>query len=213
MQFDAYQSFFVVFEKRTGAKSSNNKNFLSPKNISTINGSWQVEFDPKWGGPASITFNKLQDWTTRPEDGIKYYSGTAVYKKVFDLPDHINPGKAGRIYIDLGEINNLARIKLNGKNLGVVWTAPWHVDITAAVLKKRNHLEIEVVNLWPNRLTGDSKFPDDGVKDERWPYWLVKGLPRNSKRLTFATFNFYNEKSPLLKSGLVGPVTIQYSEH
>jgi len=213
MQFYAYQSFFVVFEKGTGAKSSNNKNFFSPKNISTISGPWQVKFDPKWGGPASITFNKLQDWTTRPEDGIKYYSGTAVYKKVFDLPDHINPGKAGRIYIDLGEINNLARIKLNGKDLGVVWTAPWHVDITAAVLKKQNRLEIEVVNLWPNRLTGDSKFPDDGVKDERWPDWLVKGLPRNSKRLTFATYNFYNEKSPLLKSGLVGPVTIQYSEH
>jgi hypothetical protein len=213
MQFDAYQSFFVVFEKGNIAQLSAAKNFQTHKVAGTLNGPWLVSFDPKWGGPASVTFDKLVDWTSRPEDGIKYYSGTAKYKKVFDLPVNVIPGKIGRIYLDLGEIKNLARIKLNGKDLGVVWTAPWRVDITAVVLKKQNHLEIEVVNLWPNRLTGDSKFPDDGVKDERWPDWLAKGLPRNSKRLTFATYNFYDEKSPLLKSGLVGPVTIQYSEH
>jgi hypothetical protein len=212
MQFDAYQSFFIVFAKGNIASSSINKNFTSHKVISTLNGPWEVKFDPKWGGPASITFNKLQDWTTRPEEGIKYYSGTTVYKKVFDLPANINPNKTGRIYLDLGEINNLARIKLNGKDLGVVWTAPWRMDITASVFKKGNKLEIEVVNLWPNRLIGDSKFPDDGIKDEHWTEWLVNGQPRNSKRLTFATHNFYDEKSPLLKSGLVGPVTIQFSE-
>ena len=105
----------------------------------------------------------------------------------------------------------MARVKLNGKDLGVVWTAPWRVEISSAVVAGQNKLEIEVINRWPNRLIGDSKYPDDGVVDEKWPDWLLQGGHRNSKRLTFTSYNFYNDKSPLLKSGLVGPVTIDYS--
>jgi hypothetical protein len=166
-----------------------------------------VSFDPKWGGPKNIKFDELTDWTLRPEEGIKYYSGTAVYHKEFDLP--AQAPKAKKLYIYLGGVNNMARIKLNGKDLGVVWTAPWRVEINKAALKKHNKLEIQVINLWPNRLIGDERKPDDGIQNDAWPQWLVKGLPRTSGRFTFSSYKFYSKDSPLLKSGLLGPVTIQ----
>ena len=211
LKFDAYQSYFIIFDKNIRVKLAAGKNFSEEKEITRLDGPWQVAFDPKWGGPANITFDKLQDWTARPEEGIKFYSGTAVYHKEFELPANINLNKNGKIYVSLGEVNDMARVRLNGKDLGVIWTAPWRVDISKALVRGQNKLEIEVVNRWPNRLIGDSKYPDNGVVDEQWPEWLLKGKPRNSKRLTFASYNFYDEKSPLLKSGLVGPVTIQSS--
>jgi len=86
---------------------------------------------------------------------------------------------------------------------------PWRIDITKAVMQKGNMLEIEVANLWPNRLIGDEKLPDDGIKDGKWPDWLIKGKERASGRYTFTTYRHYTKDSPLLKSGLIGPVTIQ----
>ncbi|WP_255373057.1 glycosyl hydrolase [Chitinophaga sp. YR573] len=205
LKFDAYQSYFIVFAKDS-LPASTHKNFSTNTVINTLTGPWQVSFDPKWGGPGQVHFDELKDWTLRPEDGIKYYSGTAVYNKTFDLPE-IN--SSSKIYLDLGEIYNMARVKLNGKDVGILWTAPWKVDITDAVLKTNNQLEIEVINLWPNRLIGDEKLPDDGIKNEdQWPDWLLKGLPRPSSRYTFSTYKFYNKHSKLLKSGLTGPVTI-----
>ncbi|WP_343303536.1 glycosyl hydrolase [Chitinophaga niabensis] len=204
LQFEPYQSFFIVFEKGKIA-SAGKKNFIQTNIADTLEGAWQVSFDPKWGGPSKITFDQLQDWTTRPEEGIKYYSGTATYRKQFSLAKNNQ-----RYYLDLGEVKNLARIRLNGKDLGVLWTAPWRVDITAA-LQKNNLLEIEVVNLWPNRLIGDAKLPDDGVKNGQWPAWLLEGKKRTSGRYTFTTYSPYKPDSPLLPSGLTGPVTIRTS--
>ena len=96
----------------------------------------------------------------------------------------------------------------HGKDLGVVWTAPWHVSITNVVQRKENHLEIEVANLWPNRLIGDEQFPDDSIKDGKWPDWLREGKSRTSGRYTFTTKKYYKKDFPLLKSGLIGPVKI-----
>jgi hypothetical protein len=195
LKFDAYQSYFIVFAKDSLPATVANKNFVISTVIKTLTGPWQVSFDPKWGGPGQVRL-----------DGIKYYSGTALYTINFDLPG-IN--HSSKIYLELGEIYNMARVKLNGKDAGILWTAPWKADITDAVLKTNNQLEIEVVNLWPNRLIGDEKLPDDGIQnDEQWPDWLLKGLPRTSGRLTFSTYKFYNKHSKLLKSGLIGPVTI-----
>ncbi|MCC8426184.1 glycosyl hydrolase [Mucilaginibacter sp. UR6-11] len=210
VQLAAYQSYFVIFDKgaATTGTSVKNKNFSQPIKIADLSGHWEVSFDPKWGGPKNIVFNELSDWTLRPEDGIKYYSGAATYSKTFDLP-HKAIGQGDKLFLDLGEVKNLARVKLNGKDLGVVWTAPWRVELPPAVLKKQNKLEIEVINLWPNRLIGDAKLPDDGVVNDRWPEWLTKGLPRPGKRYTFASHQFYNQNSPLYQSGLLGPVTIQ----
>ena len=116
--------------------------------------------------------------------------------------------KSKRMYLELGKVKNMARVRLNGHDLGVVWTAPWSVDITKAVKAKDNQLEIEVVNLWPNRLIGDEQLPDDGIRDEQWPEWLKEGKPRTSGRYTFTTYNHYSKDSPLLESGLLGPVII-----
>jgi hypothetical protein len=209
LKLDPYQSYFIVFAKHGQTRSSDKKNFIDNKLIKTLTGPWQVAFDPKWGGPKSIQFDELTDWTKRPEDGIKYYSGTAVYYKTFDMGGSSLSQKSKHIYFDLGEVNNMARVKLNGKKLDVIWTAPWRVDITNAVLKGKNQLEIEVVNLWPNRLIGDDNLPDDAIKNGKWPEWLLKGQPRTSKRFTFASAKFYSKDSPLLRSGLVGPVIIQ----
>lgn len=212
LKFDAYQSYFVCFANDQLSVSSANKNFSINKIVKTLTGPWQVSFDPKWGGPPNIIFNELKDWTQRTEDGIKYYSGTAVYYKTFDLPRSFSVKKKQKLYLDLGEIKNMSRVILNGKNLGITWTAPFRVEITDAIRKGKNQLKIEVVNLWPNRLIGDENFPDDGIHDGKWPDWLTKGLPRTSHRFTFSTYKFYTKDSPLLKSGLIGPVTIQQSD-
>jgi len=210
LQFDSNQSYFIVFNKNIASKPSLNRaNFPAFKTLTTLNGPWQVSFNPKFGGPKSTIFDQLADWTQSADDGIKYYSGIAVYKKDFGFSQNTTLSN-GRIYLDLGDIKDMARVKLNGKDLGVVWTAPWRVDVTD-VLKTQNHLQIEIANLWVNRLIGDEKLPDDGIKDGKWPNWLTKGLPRTSSRYTFATFHPYKQNSPLFKSGLMGPVTLQQS--
>ena len=212
LQFDSYQSFFIVFSKDKPAADSVKKNFPAKIEMATLSGPWSVSFDPKWGGPKEITFDRLTDWTTRPEKGIEYYSGIAAYKKDFDFPALQTSGKHNRFYLNLGEVKNLAHVKLNGHDLGVVWTAPWEVDVTGIIKQKGNHLEIEVANLWLNRLIGDQQMPDDGVKDGKWPEWLLNKEKRTSGRYTFTTFNPYKKDDPLLKSGLIGPVTIQQKQ-
>ena len=118
-----------------------------------------MSFDPKWGGPERVTFDALADWTQRAEPGIRYYSGAAPYRKSFDLPAG-QPGDA-QLYLDLGTVRNLARVRLNDQDLGVVWCAPWRVRITEAVKPGGNRLEITVVNTWVNRLIGDEQEPED----------------------------------------------------
>ena len=86
--------------------------------------------------------------------------------------------KKSDIYIDLGEVNNMARVRVNGKDMGVVWSAPFRVKITSALVVGKNNIDIEVVNLWPNRLIGDEQKPDDGIVNGQWPEWLQKGFPR-----------------------------------
>lgn len=180
----------MVFRKPTrSAKGPDTGNFPELKQIGEIGGPWTVKFDPKWGGPESVVFEKLQDWSKRPEKGIKYYSGKATYYKTFDLPK--TSQKAGkRLYLDLKRVRNVAEVRLNGKDLGVVWTAPWHVEISQAVKQSGNKLEIDVVNLWPNRLIGDA------------------GLPKE-KRRTKTNVNKFKANSRLMESGLLGPVTLR----
>ena len=207
LKFDAYQSFFVVFDKKeklSSAKNADVKNFPEMDVVHNMDGPWNVSFDPKWGGPEKVTFEKLEDWTKRPEKGINYYSGIATYRTDFLLPEL----KHSKLFLSLGEVNCMARVRINGKEVGVVWTAPWQIEITNAVKQGTNQLEVEVANLWVNRLIGDEQFPDDGIKDEKWPDWLIEGKPRTSERYTFCTFKFYNYNSPLKKSGLMGPVKI-----
>ncbi len=210
LEFDVHQSYFILFDKnrKTSLKGGDDNNFKQKRMLAAVEGPWQVSFDPKWGGPESVIFNYLDDWTKRPEKGIRYYSGIAVYRQAFDLPVNITLNENSKLYLDLGEVNHLARVHLNGEVLGVLWTAPWSVDISGAVRRQDNALEIEVVNLWPNRLIGDEQLPFDGIKDGQWPDWLVKGQKRSSGRYTFTVRQHYKADSPLIKSGLIGPVRI-----
>jgi hypothetical protein len=188
-------------------KPESHETFPDKKIISMLEGSWNVTFDTIWGGPGEVLFDTLTDWTKRPEDGIKYYSGIATYKKSFDLTGNVSDDS--RYFLDLGSLKNLGKVKLNGKDLGVLWTAPWQVEITGNLKMKDNDLEVQVANLWINRLIGDEAEPWDGIEDGKWPAWLMKGTPRESKRYTFTTHRYYKKDDLLTESGLTGPVTIK----
>ncbi|MHB8901126.1 MAG: glycosyl hydrolase [Thermoguttaceae bacterium] len=217
------QSCFIVFRQEGTAPPPDvtERNCPDPRPLATIEGPWQVAFDPNWGGPEQVEFATLDDWTTRPEEGIKYYSGTATYTKVFDAPALVLEA-SGTLYLDLGKVRNLARVKLNGADLGIVWCAPWRVEVGGALQEENNRLEIDVVNTWVNRIIGDEQLPADtemvpfekggyrealqGFALKDLPDWLLAGRPRPSKRYTFLTWQFYPKEAPLPQSGLLGPV-------
>ena len=202
--FEPYQSFLVVFPRdgRSGGKAEpKGVNFPAATPVSTLAGPWQVAFDPKWGGPKKVAFHALGDWTRHTDRGIKYYSGIATYKKTFDCPK----ASGKRQYLDLGTVHDMARVTLNGKDLGVVWCAPWRVEITGIAKDKVNLLEIDVANRWPNRMLGDRQAPDKNVRSVKWDSGLLSGKEYKAGRYTFTTGRGFNT---LLPSGLLGPVRI-----
>lgn len=205
MEFDAFQSFFVLFggkDEKPLAKTE--KNFPELKIVQELTGAWDVAFDPKWGGPETAAFDTLQDWTIRPEPGIKHYSGIATYRKTFTLAQV--PG--GTTYLNLGVVHDMARVKLNGEDLGVVWCAPWRVEVTGAMKVGGNQLEIEVVNRWANRMIGDKQPADANAREVECPPGFLGGQRIVTGRYTFSTSDPYGARSPLLPSGLLGPVQL-----
>lgn len=158
----------------------------APPSAHVIEGQWKVRFAPGWGAPESAVFPKLVSWTERPEDGIKYFSGAATYETLFDLPKDFLAG--GRhLELDLGAVANLADVRLNGRELGVLWKPPFRVDVTGVVQSAGNRLEVKVVNLWVNRMIGDEKLPE-------------------ARRYTHSNMHKFTAESPLRASGLLGPV-------
>lgn len=185
--FAPYQSYFLVFRRESPRKGLKAADFAEKREVQTLDRPWTVSFDPEWGGPRKAVFNTLQDWSEHPSDSIRYYSGTAVYTTQFEF----HPGE-GRYFLDLGEVNNMARVSVNGHDLGIVWTSPWEVELTGALKEGANELTVEVTNLWVNRLIGDERNPE--------------------QRYTYTTFRHYDANSPLLPSGLSGPVRILTAE-
>jgi hypothetical protein len=188
LAFDPCGSWFVVFREpaaRHPAVARSNDPELKP--VQEISGAWMVQFDPKWGGPETASFNELVSWPTRPESGIKFYSGTATYKKTFALPGLKDEN--ARLLLDLGDVRELAEVKMNGKSCGIVWCPPWRVDITDAVKSGENKLEVEVVNFWPNRIIGDASLPTE-------------------QRLTKTNIRKLTANIPLEPAGLFGPVRL-----
>jgi hypothetical protein len=155
-------------------------------------GPWELRFPPKWGAPESVTLERLISWTQHADEGVKHFSGTATYVKEFDMPAALS-GQGKTLYLDLGIVKNLAEVTVNGRNLGVLWKSPFRLDVSAVVKPGRNRLEINVTNLWPNRLIGDQRLPE-------------------KQRFTWTTFNPYKADSPLLDSGLLGPVTLRAAQ-
>jgi hypothetical protein len=178
-------------------------------------GEWNLSFPPNWGAPPSVTLGKLISWTDHTNDGVRYFSGTATYEKEIEIPaERVSAGR--ELWLDLGAVKNFAEVSLNGQDLGVLWKPPFRVNVTATAKPGANKLAVKVTNLWPNRLIGDEHLPPDcewdGQQLKAWPQWLLNGQPSPTGRLTFTTWHHWTKDSPLLESGLLGPVTLRTAE-
>jgi hypothetical protein len=191
--FAPNQSWFVVFRELGRPVASSAQNFSEASPVVALTNSWQVSFDPKWGGPEYVEFAQLTDWTTNADEGIKFYSGTAVYRTKFDLSASALSAAKEKIFLDLGKVCDVATVRLNGKELGTLWTPPWSVDISAAAKVGSNSLEIAVVNPWNNRLVGDANLPAE-------------------RRLTSLSASTVKPGAPLQSAGLLGPVMVQSAD-
>ena len=190
LHLEPWGTVFIVFRNAT-TKTSRTMPVVTETKLATVDGSWQVSFPPDRGAPPSITLGKLSSWADNSDAGVKYFSGTGTYTTTIEAKtDWFN--KNGHILIDLGDVKNLAEVTVNGKQLGIVWHAPYSVDATAALKPGTNEVSVKVTNVWVNRLIGD--------------------LQPNAKNYTFTTVKPYKADSPLLKSGLLGPVTVWLSD-
>ncbi|MCP5523768.1 MAG: hypothetical protein H7A46_19700 [Verrucomicrobiales bacterium] len=181
----------------------------------TLSGPWEVHFDPRWGGPDEVTFNRLVDWSKRPEDGIRHYSGTVDYRTTFNLEESAVPNPdSGTVELDLGKVAVMAEVRVNNRDLGILWKPPFRVDVTTALKPGENTLEVRVVNLWINRMIGDELLPEDSDRNpngtlKSWPGWVEEGKPSPTGRLTFTSWRLWKKDDPLAESGLLGPAQLQ----
>jgi len=187
LALDANESGFVIFKEETKeVQAKGYQKGLEFENVQTLDENWELQFDSEYKGPKEVVkTNKLFDWSTSENNQIKYYSGTVIYKK-----DFVWNGKdTNNLWLDLGTIANMAEVSINGKDCGTLWTFPYKVDVSNALKKGKNTIIIKITNTWANRLIGDQKLPKE-------------------ERLTWTTAPFRLEGNPLLKAGLLGPVTI-----
>jgi hypothetical protein len=193
MAFDPYGSCLVVFRNAIAAtqQGGDRSNYPVLTVVNEIQSPWLVDFDPSWGGPASVRFDALTDWTQHANEGIKYYSGRASYANSFEL----KPVRGKRYWLQLNDVKDvgMAAVQLNGQDIGFTWTKPFRVDITDALKAGRNRLEITVVNSWQNRLIGDR----GKAQKQRYTKTNIK----------------IRDDWKLRPSGLLGPVEIRCGEH
>ena len=187
LHLEANDAVFVVFGDNT---SKSARTIPQPKEtqLTTIEGSWNLKFKKDLGAPAEITVDKLASWADNADTGVKYFSGTGTYSKMINASASWFK-KNAQLWIDLGDVKNLAEVMVNGKSLGIVWKKPFRVNVSDVLKPGENSLIIKVTNLWVNRLIGDQQ-------------------PGIEKKYTYTTMAFYNADSPLLPSGLIGPVRI-----
>jgi hypothetical protein len=187
LRLEPDEAVFVVFRKAAAEPA---RALPEPRETGSlaVEGAWDVAFQAGRGAPAAAKLDTLSSWSENADPGIKYFSGTGAYAKTVDVPaDWIKAG--ARLWLDLGDVKNLAEVTVNGKPLGIVWKTPFRVDVTSALRPGANTLEIKVANLWVNRLIGDKQ-------------------PGVTKTYTYTAVEFYRADSPLLPSGLLGPVRI-----
>jgi hypothetical protein len=184
---DPIDAVFIVFRK-PAARLFVTMPAISETQVATVEGGWDVSFQPDRGAPSMITLDRLSSWSDSSDKGVKYFSGTGIYYKSIEAPaDWFVRG--AKLWLDLGSVKNLADVTVNGKALGILWKAPFRVDVTDVLKPGGNRLEIKVTNLWVNRLIGDAQ-------------------PDAARKYTYTTQPFYRADSPLLPSGLLGPVRI-----
>ena len=186
LHLEPWGTVFVVFRKPATRPARTVPPVVETR-LATIDGPWSVSFQPDRGAPASITLDKLSSWTDSADGGVKYFSGAGTYSKIVEASaDWFKPGAS--VWLDLGDVKNLAEVSVNGVSLGVVWHAPYRVEVTKALKPGQNVVAIKVVNTWVNRLIGDQQ--------------------PGATKFTFADITPYNAESPLQPSGLLGPVVV-----
>lgn len=180
-------------------------------------GGWDVTFRPAWEDPeVGYVFDSLYSWSHHADFFVRHFSGTAVYSKSFN----VDPGflrSAGKLELDLGEVREIAAVRINGQDLGILWMPPYRMDISGAIRRGRNSIEIEVTNSWANRLIGDEQFEDDvgwvGTSLRDFPDFVLNNTPRPvPERKTFTTFKFYGKEDQPEKAGMLGPVKLVASD-
>jgi hypothetical protein len=187
LKLEPWGTVFVVFRKPT-TETAFTVPAKTEKEVATVSGAWKIDFQPGRGAPASITVDKLASWSESADTGVKYFSGAGTYNKTIQIKSEwLKNGT--HVWIDLGDVKNLAEVTVNGKSLGVVWHTPYRVDATIALKPGANEVAIKVTNAWVNRLIGDQQ-------------------PDVTTKITFADVKPYKAKSPLLPSGMLGPVRI-----
>jgi len=187
LNLDPNDALFIVFRK-PGKATSLTLPETTENLLETISGAWNVGFQPDRGAPAKITIDNLSSWTENTDPGVKYFSGTGTYTKTISAPESWFENNR-QICLDLGSVRNIAEVTVNGKYLGIVWKKPFRLNVTDVLKPGENSLEIKVTNLWVNRLIGDQQ-------------------PDITKKYSYTTQAFYQADSPLLPSGLLGPVQI-----
>lgn len=192
LHLDALGSVFVVFDGKA-TMPSRQLPVRTQEKLVTIEGAWKITFPPNWGAPAETTLPTLTSWTQSPEIGVKYFSGTATYRKRIKVPrEWFKPG--ARMLLDLGVVKEIAEVTVNGKPVGgILWKPPFVADITEALKPGDNEVRVNVTNLWPNRMIGDLQ-------------------PGVAKTYTWTDFRPFKTDSPLLESGMLGPVAVWRSE-
>lgn len=224
-----HESAFVILRSPT---DSNGTSLTMKKKIIkselALDKDWTLSFPEDMDCPQNIELDHLMPWNEHANNGIRYFSGTATYTKHINIK-HIDPQI--RYIIDLGEVKNTAKLRVNGMEIAYLWNAPFRADLTNALQKGDNLIEVDVTNLWPNRMIGDEQWPDDmewsepycypdapgkpavGCFLESIPTWLAEGKTRPSThRKTITSFKFFKKDSPLLRSGLMGPVRIELTK-
>ena len=187
LHLDPWGTVFVVFRK-PATTSSRTVPKTVDNSVATVEGSWDLSFQPDRGAPAHITLDKLSSWSDSSDEGVKYFSGTGTYTKTIQAsPDWFNQNS--RLSIDLGDVKNLAEVSVNGTSLGILWKPPYRVDVTNVLKPGTNKLEIKVTNPWVNRIIGDRQ-------------------PNVTKTYTFTSPKYYRADSKLVPSGLLGPVQL-----
>jgi hypothetical protein len=176
---------------------------------------WRLTFPPGWGAPPEVHLPRLISWTDHTNDGVRYFSGTATCQKEIEIPDEMF-GSGRELWLDLGTVKDFAEVTLNGQPLGTFWKDPFRVNVTGVAHAGTNQLEVKVTNRWPNRLIGDEQLPDDrewrGRQLKAWPEWVLDGKPSPTGRFTFTTWHHWTKGDTPLKSGLIGPVTLNAVE-
>jgi hypothetical protein len=191
IHLEPYGTTFVMFRKpaETAARTlPEEKETVVAGGDDSLNKDWAVSFEPSRGAPETAQFDRLISWSESADPGVKYFSGSATYTKTIQVPaSAFSP--AAHLWLDLGDVENIAEVAVNGKYQGIEWKTPFRVDVTQALVPGRNQIVVQVTNLWVNRLIGDQQ-----------PWAL--------KKYAFADFTPYKADSPLLPSGLLGPVRL-----